>query len=234
MAYNALMKTFFKTLWEKWMEKLLSEPTGAEKVCGHCYHAAFDPKAPPFSLAVGVSVQVCDWPRASGSAEWGGSAHQSDSGAGETSERDDGAAVRPIRRWWWRGEHRTGLTSELVWACQHLSEQVNQPSRASWSRFKSIIHDSAMLQASTCYNLSHKIQQDETSSAGQKLYNQVTTCPVILKIILWTVGLHSSILSRDLLYIYFLTISYIWPYFSTFAAGQIIPSQNKYKWILSP
>lgn len=62
------------------------------------YHFACDHKAPPFSLAVGVSVQVCDWPRASGTAERGGSAHQSDSGAGETSERDDGATVRPVRR----------------------------------------------------------------------------------------------------------------------------------------
>lgn len=109
---------------------------------------AFNHKAPSFSLAVGMSLQVCDWPRASGTAERGGSTHQSDSGAGETSERDDRATVCPIWCWWWRGEHKTGLTSELVWACQ-------QPSQASWSRFKPIIHDSFMLQASACYNLSY-------------------------------------------------------------------------------
>lgn len=140
---------------------------------------AFNHKAPSFSLAVGMSLQVCDWPRASRTAERGGTTHQSDSGAGETSERGDGATVRPVWCWWWRGEHTTGLTSVLVWACQRLSEQSNQPSQASWSRFKSIIHDSSMLQASTCYNLSHQSAAGWSSFASQNL---AITCSVILKI----------------------------------------------------
>jgi len=35
MAYNALMKTFLKSLWEKFMEKILLEPMVQKKLGGH-------------------------------------------------------------------------------------------------------------------------------------------------------------------------------------------------------
>ncbi len=78
---------------------------------------------PPFSLAVGVSLQVCDWPRASRTAKRGGSTHQSDSGARETSERNDGATVRPVWCWWWRGEHTAQNRSHIT-VCLSMSATV--------------------------------------------------------------------------------------------------------------
>jgi len=45
MAYNALMKTFLKSLWEKFMEKILLEPMVQKKLGGHfCSPTIYFPK----------------------------------------------------------------------------------------------------------------------------------------------------------------------------------------------